>query len=249
MRLPWIVVDLLVFLNMSLLSIPIYVVGPFEKQKKFSDFITRTWMGSIFRLTGVTNPPELEGQLPGAGPYIVMCNHQSHLDVALLIWKVKLKLRFVAKRELLFVPVFGFTMWVLGHITVDRRNRERAIESLERAAEKIRGGTSVLVFPEGTRNNGPDHDLLPFKKGGFMLAIQSGVPILPCAIAGTARRFPKGSPKATPGPVCFRFGDPIPTDGLGPDDRDQLMARVRAEIDQLRKQALLDLNSYEAERA
>lgn len=217
------------------------VLRPFDRRWKNSDAASAWWARSLFRLAGVGFV--CRGPAAGSGPYVVMANHHSMLD-PLLLWQLPLHLRFVAKKELLWVPGLGLGMWITGHIFIDRGQREKAIASLRRAAEKIKAGTSVLIFPEGTRSHGIPEPLLPFKKGGFMLAIEAGVPILPVGIAGTAERLPKGAwfVKKGSGKVACLAGDPVPTQGLGPEDRDKLMEEVRLRLTELRGKAqrLLD---------
>lgn len=249
MRLPFPLYHLVVLIGMIGLSLPIYAIFPFDPKRKTVDVFCRLWMRLILSVTGVRVPDELTDKLPGEGPYIFMANHQSHLDVALIYAKLPHTPKFVAKRELLYVPVFGLTMWALGHITIDRRNRERAIKSLDAAGQKVRNGVNVLVFPEGTRTSGDPNVLGEFKKGGFMLAINAGVPILPMGIAGTADRMPKNHFSVSPGLVCYRFGDPIPTAGLSEADRDALMQKTRATIAALKQKAAADLAAYEKRQA
>lgn len=224
----------------------VIVVGPWERRKRMTSKIVSAWAGTLFPLTLSPVPRQLTDTLPGTGPYILMANHQSHIDVALLLKYAGVPIRFVAKKELLYVPVFGLAMWAAGHIPIDRRNREHAIQSLKAAAKRIRDGANVLVFPEGTRNQNPDGELLPFKKGGFMLALEAGVPIVPIGIAGTAERLPPHRLIVNPGPVCFRVGKPIPTAGRGPEARDALMQEVRDAITAERDRARRDLRAYEA---
>jgi 1-acyl-sn-glycerol-3-phosphate acyltransferase len=139
----------------------------------------------------------------------------------------------VAKRVLFWIPILGWSMWMCGFIPIDRSNRESAIRSLEEAARKVREGTSVLVFPEGTR--GPGGGLLPFKKGGFVLALQAGVPVVPIAILGSERIMPKGSLRVGRGRIRVRLGRPIPTAGRKSGARDALMGEVRHAIETLER--------------
>src|SRR5690606_31303222 len=136
--------------------------------------------------------------------------------------------RFVAKKELVRVPIFGWCLVTTGQIIIDRGNRERAVRSLRRAAERIRGGASVIVFPEGTRS--PSGSLRPFKSGPFHLALEAQVPIVPVTVSGSQRITPKGRLVVHPGTVKITYGPPIPTRGLGLEDRRRLKARVRAAI-------------------
>lgn len=114
---------------------------------------------------------------------LIMSNHQSHYDVAIVYYVLGSSIRMIAKRELFTLPVFGRAMKVAGFISIDRQNKERAIASLEDAKEKLASGIPIWIAPEGTRS--PTGELLPFKKGGFVLAIDTGTPILPVSIRGT----------------------------------------------------------------
>jgi len=206
----------------------------FPKAKVF-DKIHQIWGASLFWLLQIPVQP-LHIQLPGPGPYIIMANHQSNLDPPLLLWKIHLKLRFITKIELFWIPLFGLAMWAAGHVPIQRSNHQKAVISLAKAAQKICEGTSILVFPEGTRSPNPN-ELLPFKKGGFMLAIQSQMPILPIGIVGTGDCLPKHTWQIQPKPIQLCIGTPILTQGLKPEDRDTLMEKVRQQIRELRNQA------------
>jgi 1-acyl-sn-glycerol-3-phosphate acyltransferase len=138
------------------------------------------------------------------------------------------KWRFVAKKELVRVPVFGQALLASGHIIIDRGNRERAVASLRRAAERIRAGTSVIVFPEGTRS--PDGHLRLFKSGPFHLAVEAQVPIIPVTVSGSQHITPKGELRVHPGRVKIAYGKPIPTRGVSIAERKLLAARVRDAI-------------------
>lgn len=208
---------------------------------RLGDTAQRRWAAAAVRLAGlriVGSPPPAD--LPG--PYVIMCNHESHLDPPVLLLKLPVSPRFVAKSVLFWIPFFGIGMWSVGHIPINRGQHERAVRSLARAAERVRTGTTVLVFPEGTRARGPGLPLGTFKKGGFMLALQAQVPILPVAVAGTADCLPRGAWAYRPNaPVAMVVGTPVSTTGLGRDDRDRLMAEVRAQMEALREQARVEV--------
>ena len=119
-----------------------------------------------------------------------------------------------------------------GHIYIDRHNRQAAFEAYDEAAACIRKGMSALLFPEGTRSR--TGELLPFKKGPFVLALAAQVPIVPVYCAGTFTLLPKGSLRIDPHPVAIMFGEPILTEGKGYEDREELMAATRRAIEQLR---------------
>lgn len=165
-------------------------------------------------------------------PYIFVMNHQSMIDIVAAFVAIPVNIRFVAKHVLKYVPFLGWYMWATGMIFVDRSNRERAVRSLAAAGERIRGGANILAYPEGTRSR--DGAILPFKKGPFVVALQAGVPIIPVALEGAARVLPADGFEVRPGIIRVKFGQPIATAGLGDDDRDALMHRVR--------DALIDLS-------
>lgn len=153
--------------------------------------------------------------------YVIMTNHQSYLDIPAMAMAVHGKLRFIAKKELFRVPVWGPAMKAAGIISIDRQDRDKAIESLRQAAEDIHEGTNIWIAPEGTRTR--DGSLGKLKKGGFVLALQTGAPILPAAIDGTRRALPRGG-KLVPGvKATITFGQPIEVEGR---KREELMTEV-----------------------
>lgn len=167
--------------------------------------------------------------VPGArldprGPYVFIMNHQSMFDIPVAFSLIPVNLRFVAKKVLKWVPFLGWYMWRTRMVFVDRKNRDQALASLAAAGEQIRGGASILAYPEGTRSNG---EILPFKKGPFVVALEAGVPIVPVAIDGSYRLLPRGGLRIRPTTVRVRIGEPIPTRGLGQDDLEALIRRVR----------------------
>jgi len=171
---------------------------------------------AIFRATGAAyRPPATLPDLPDA-PYVICANHQSHLDVAVMMYTLPLTIRMVAKPSLFKVPILGRYMRTAGHLVA--RRKAEVIAASRRLLDR---GYSVGFFPEGTRT---DADTLgPFKAGAFLLAAQSGRPILPVAVFGTGRVLPSGSDAPEPGPVGLRVGAPIP---IG-DDPEALSAATR----------------------
>jgi len=160
--------------------------------------------------------------------YVYMANHQSWFDIFVLLAYIPGQFRWLAKEELYRIPIVGKAMKLIGYIPIDRSNRTKAFESLTKAAEQIRMGTSVMIFPEGTRSK--DGVLQAFKKGGFILAIQSQQPILPISISGTHKVMPKGKWMITPGQVIITIHDPVSTEAIGLKDRQQLIEIVRSRI-------------------
>lgn len=164
--------------------------------------------------------------LEPSGACIVMSNHQSLYDIPVLFASLGISMRMLAKIELFSIPVLGSAMRKAGFVPVDRKNRTRAIESIERARALLDSGVSVYIAPEGTRSR--NGELLPFKKGGFVLAEKTGLPILPVSISGLGRILPAGSKALARGcEVRVVIHPRVSSQGL---TRDELMARVRATI-------------------
>lgn len=191
----------------------------------------RRWSSWIFLSLGIPLTVERDPAISPERPYVFMSNHRSIFDIFALFLATDHSLRMVAKRVLFLIPIFGWALWMCGFIPINRRDRESAIRSLERAADRIRNGVSVLVFPEGTRGSG--ETLLPFKKGGFMMALQAGVPVVPVAVSGTESVMAARSLRVGRGAIKVRLGAPIPTAGRGPEARDELMAEVRSAMNSL----------------
>jgi 1-acyl-sn-glycerol-3-phosphate acyltransferase len=188
----------------------------------------RGWVRSILASCRVEVECEGLEALEPDQPYVFMSNHQSVFDVAAIVSTLPVSFRFVAKRELTWIPIFGWALVTCGHVIVDRGSRERSVRSLERAAEQVRSGTNVIIFPEGTRST--TGRLGELKSGGFHLAIRAGVPVLPVSVSGSRRITPKKSLRIESGRIRVHYGAPIPTEQLAVRDRDALKESVRKAI-------------------
>jgi 1-acyl-sn-glycerol-3-phosphate acyltransferase len=157
-------------------------------------------------------------------PTIYMSNHQSAFDIFVLLDKLRVNFKFILKQELMSIPILGFAMRRTGYIAIDRRDPRKAVVSMNEAARKIKGGASVLVFPEGTRS--PDGKLGPYKKGGFHLAFKAGCDIIPVTIVDSYRIMPKGSLRINRGRIVMVMGKPISMKGRKKTDMEILMREV-----------------------
>ena len=190
--------------------------------------IARLWGKSILVVSRIKVSVKGLSNIDPSSPYIYMPNHQSNFDIPVLLGHLTVQFRWLAKMELFKIPIFGRAMRKAGYISIDRHNRESAFKSLEVAANKIKGGVSVLIFPEGTRSW--DGRIRPFKKGGFVMAIDSGVPIVPVVITGTRQIMPKGKFRVYPGRIRMVIHKPIHTSTYTRETKEELMERVRRVI-------------------
>lgn len=190
--------------------------------------LARLWSRAVLAVAGVKVQVDWQERLVPGQAYVFMANHESSVDIWSLLVALPLRFRMIAKKQLLRIPLFGWAMWAGRFIFIDRANAVSARRTIDEAKRRIRGGDSVLIFPEGTRSR--DGLLGPFKKGGFHLAIDSGVPVVPVALHGTGRAMPRGSLFIRPGLVRATVGVPIPTAGLTDEDRHKLLEEVRGRI-------------------
>ncbi len=187
--------------------------------------VARLWARMVLGTCRVRVRVTYHPSLDAARPAIYMSNHQSLFDIPALALAMPTDFRMVPKRELLFIPIFGQALWLAGFIFVNRKDRAGAIRSLDRAALRVERGASIVIFPEGTRSK--DGQLLPFKKGGFVLALKAGVPIVPVSLRGSRDVLPRGSLRIRPGTIEAVFGAPIATSAYSLDTKERLIEQVR----------------------
>jgi 1-acyl-sn-glycerol-3-phosphate acyltransferase len=194
-------------------------------------FARKFWAPGMIRLAGARLQVQPLPDVAWDRPAIYVMNHQSALDIPVAFAVLPVDLRFIAKHTLRRVPFLGWYMAWTGMVFVDRRNSAQAIASLNAAAARVRDGVSLLAYPEGTRSL--DGSIRPLKKGPIVLALQAGVPLVPMVIEGSGVVMPSRLRPLRPGPVRLAVGRPIPTEGMGPEDRDVLLAKVQAALVQL----------------
>jgi 1-acyl-sn-glycerol-3-phosphate acyltransferase len=190
--------------------------------------VARVWAESILAASRIRVKVSGLSRLDLKRSCIYMANHQSNFDIPVLLSKLPVQFRWIAKAELFKIPLFGTAMHRSGYISIDRSNFRSAVASLKRAAKTIRNGVSVVIFPEGTRSL--DGRLHAFKKGGFVLAVDAQVNVVPIIIRGTYAIMPKDKLHITPQNVSLEIRPPISTVGLSRKNKEILMEKVRTAL-------------------
>lgn len=220
-------VILWVALTCVLFSIPVFLVCPFSRS--LGGRIGRLWCAHLLWICGGRISVKGTENIDRRKHYVFVANHQSHLDIPTLFAAVPHRLVFIAKKELFYIPFFGWGIAALGHINIDRSNARRARESLTRAVKRLQHeNISPVLFPEGTRS--ADGTVAEFKRGGFTLALESGLDIVPVSIDGTRIVLPKKSWHFGKGTVRILIGKPINARAEGLQDKESLSRRTREAI-------------------
>ncbi|GBC77996.1 1-acyl-sn-glycerol-3-phosphate acyltransferase [bacterium HR08] len=215
-------------LSLAVIAPPVFALFLLSRRKRVLYASARFFIRIGLRLGGVRFDVVGVEKLDPHRAYLFLSNHQSLLDPLIQLVGLGRDLAFLAKKELFRWPLLNPGLQWIDCVPIDRSNRERAIESLRGAAEKLKRGVSFLAYPEGTRT--PDGTLQPFRKGVFLLALEAGVPIVPVTIRGAYEVMPKGSVRCRPGRVQVIVHDPIPTMPYGAEALESLIAEVRRAI-------------------
>lgn len=208
-----------------LMSLAAICASFFSRSGDIVHNIGRCWAKSILRVAGIKVKTRGLENLDPDGSFVFMCNHQSNFDILVLFSELPAQFRWIAKAELFKIPLFGYAMRGAGYISIERKDRKKAIQSLKQAAERIRTGTSVMIFPEGTRS--PDGNISEFKKGGFVLAYDAGVPIMPVVLNGTWSIMSKDSLKIKPGSVIMSVLPAVNVADYSKADKSKLIEDVK----------------------
>jgi len=197
---------------MAVLTLVGFLLAPFIGGPRAFWIVAPLYLRQVKVLFGIRCTLEGWEQLPeairsGQRPAIFVGNHSSLLDPPLVIANLPSRPVFLVKKELAYVPVLGWIIWLAGFIFIDRSSRRSSVASLKNAARRISEGQSLAAFPEGTRSR--DGRLLPFKKGAFALALESGVPVVPLGIRGGRDVLPKGTWRVAPADYRLRVGTPL----------------------------------------
>lgn len=220
---------------MTLLFAPLVtVIALVHSHARIIDIMIRAWARAIVRAAGVRLTVENAEVVDPGGKYIFIGNHHSYLDIPCLLVAIPQQVRFMAKASLFKVPIFGWGLSAAGFIPIDRKDRSKAVKSFDLAGQRIRKGNSIVVFPEEGRSR--KKEMMPFKRGAFLLAIRAQLPIVPMALIGTYDALPATRFSLRPGPVIIRFLDPVDTSGLSLNAKDDLMDDTQNRIaSQLRR--------------
>jgi len=199
----------------------------FFSQRKTHAFI-HFWGRSCLWLGGVNVEVQGRENIPSEKAAIYVSNHQSNADIPAIYASLPIPFSWLAKQELFRVPLFGLAMKRAGCIPIDRTNRRAMMRTINAAGQQITSGTSVIIFPEGTRS--PDGELQPFKKGALLIAAKAQVPVVPIAIRGSYQILPKHRWRMTPGSITVNILPPLPTENLKSSDIEILTTEVRNRI-------------------
>jgi 1-acyl-sn-glycerol-3-phosphate acyltransferase len=216
-----------------LLGLVSTVLGTFPPLRPAALWITWLWARTCLWLSGCRLQVSGRRHIDRQRRYIVMANHQSALDIPVLlaVLPVALRITFWAKKSLFSIPVVGWAMRAMGYVPIDRVQRVTAGSMFFASLDLSRRGRSVLVFPEETYAT--CESLLPFQRGGFLFALRTGLPVLPIGIKGTRRALPPDSHTVHPTTILVRIGRPIETAMLRPSDRNGLTEQVRTTLIEL----------------
>jgi len=219
-----------VILNTIVLGSIIIAISPFDKNGNVVHYIGKFWSLLNIYLSGTRLTIKGTERIKKGHPYIVMSNHQSLLDPWVLIGKLPLQLRWTIKSEVKKMPIFGYALERMGHIYVGKKKRKQRDLTLQESLKKLKKGSSVVIFPEGTRSK--DGYLQRFHKGGAIIAMRSGMPILPVTINGSRFVLPKGTLALMPGKIEVIVGESIDSGMFGENEKNQLRAGVKSAIQQ-----------------
>ncbi len=210
------------------LFLPIILCALLSRTGNLAINLTRLWAWFMLFVTGVH--PSIRGRekiVPGQS-YVIISNHQSQYDILALVTQLGLQFRWIIKQELLKVPLFGYALYASRNIFIDRSDTQRSVASIHAGMDRLPPEASVMFFAEGTRSC--DGQIHTFKKGGFILALERGLPILPVTVNGSRKVLPKGSFAFSPGPIEVVVSDPIPTEGCTHADLEALIEKTRRAI-------------------
>ena len=211
-----------------LLGPPALVACILDRSGRWPSFFQSLWVGWLLKTNRIHLHLEGLENLDENQSYILVCNHASILDIPGIISAAPFPVRFIAKKSLIWFPIFGWFLCAADHILVDRERATSAFKNLKKASSLLQKGISIIVFPEGTRS--PDGEVKEFKRGAFLLPLRSKFPVIPVSVAGTYEMLPRQGWCFWPGTMHIRMGASIPIGDLSPQELGDLPRRVRETI-------------------
>ena len=208
-----------------ILCIPVIIAALLSRTGNLAFSLSKIWAYIMLAVSFVRTEIKNKAKIVKGQSYIIISNHQSQYDILALVTTLGIQFRWIGKKEVLKIPIFGYALYASRNIFIDRSNTASAIESINKGMERLPKGASVMVFAEGTRSD--DGRIHEFKKGGFMAAIRRQLPILPVTVNGSRRVLPKGDLVVKPGKIQVVVGDPIETDGYTTDTVQKLIDKTR----------------------
>jgi len=207
----------------------VLTVATFSTKSPLIDSINRWWARSILWAAGVELHRKGMEKIDPQKRYVLVSNHYSYFDIPCILAAVPQPIRFMAKASLFKIPIFGWALGRAGFIPIDRKNRRTAVKSFDLAAERIRKGNTIVIFPEEGRSRA--REMRPFQRGAFLLAIKAQMPMMPIAVDGTFDVFRVGAKRITPGKVTVKAGEMIDCAGTMLRDKERLATASRAQIE------------------
>jgi 1-acyl-sn-glycerol-3-phosphate acyltransferase len=220
-------------LLIGIAAIPVSIIAllsaPIDRTGRTFHAMARLWSSMILWMFGIRVHTKGFEQLDASKRYIYVSNHASAFDIPAVIVGIPDDIRFILKKELTLVPIWGWALKYGHYITIDRGNARDAMKSLDEAAERMRQGASVILFGEGTRTR--DGNLQSLKRGAFSLAVKAGMPVVPVTINNTFKILPRGSLRVNPADIEIVFDEPISIEGFdGREGEERLLKQVQAAI-------------------
>jgi len=216
------------FFATGILFFPITLAAFFSRTGNLAFNISKIWAWFILKVTMVKTVIVGREKIEKNQSYIIISNHQSLFDIPALVTQLGIQFRWIIKKELLKIPLFGYALYASKNIFIDRSNLEKTIQSIHKGLKRLPAGVGIIFFAEGTRS--ADGTLQKFKKGGFVTALETGFPILPVAVSGGNKILPKKSLVFNPGSIRVAIADPIDTREYSHAKLDELMSKTRNAI-------------------
>src|SRR5689334_21468912 len=226
LRMIWVAVAV-VFVTIPC-GMAVTVLALFSSSAGAIDSVIRLWARLFVAAGGIDLHIENAAALDPKQRYILVANHHSYFDIPCILAAVPQPIRFMAKASLFKIPIFGWAIGRAGFIPIDRKNRRTAVKSFDLAAERIRKGNTIVIFPEEGRSR--ERTMRPFQRGAFLLALKSQLEMVPMAVDGTFDIFRVGAKRVTPGRVTIRVGTPIDCAGMTLRDKERLATESRGQI-------------------